>query len=161
MNCIVPAKIQWAVFTSIALLALAIRLPRLSERPMHTDEAVNAYITGQLLEGNAYHYDPRDRHGPALYALAVPLARAARMHRYPDLTESILRLGPVIAGVIGVVLLSFTARRAGFLNAAVASALFAIGPIAVYFQRYFIHESLFVAATVGFILSMWYSTRET
>ena len=154
-------KNRWAVFTIIALLALAIRLPRLSERPMHTDEAVNAYITGQLLEGNAYHYDPRDRHGPALYALAVPLARAAGVHRFPDLTESILRLGPVIAGVIGVVLLSVTARQAGFLNAAVASLLFAIGPIAVYYQRYFIHESLFVAATMGFLLSVWFATRET
>ena len=42
---------------------------------MHTDEAVNAYIVGQLLAGEPFQYDPQDRHGPALSALALPLAR--------------------------------------------------------------------------------------
>jgi hypothetical protein len=31
---------------------------------MHTDEAVNAYIVGQLLAGGRFSYDPQDRHGP-------------------------------------------------------------------------------------------------
>ncbi len=66
-----PPKVRWLLFAGLACLALAVRLPQLDRRPMHTDEAVNAYITGGLLAGGAYHYDPRDRHGPALYAVAL------------------------------------------------------------------------------------------
>ena len=44
-----------AFFTGVLLLALVIRLPQLSRRPMHTDETVNAYLVGQMLDGGAYH----------------------------------------------------------------------------------------------------------
>ena len=66
---------RWVAFFIVALLGLPLRLPQLGERPMHTDEAVNAYIVGQLLAGEPFTYDPQDRHGPALAALALPLAR--------------------------------------------------------------------------------------
>ncbi len=69
---------RWAAFLLVALFGLALRLPQLGARPMHTDEAVNAYIVGQLLAGQTFTYDPQDRHGPALAALALPLARIAR-----------------------------------------------------------------------------------
>ena len=59
---------------------------------MHTDEAVNAYIVGQMLAGEAYVYDPQDRHGPTLAALALPLARMQGAKAFSDLTESELRL---------------------------------------------------------------------
>ena len=35
---------------------------------MHTDESINAYLVGQVLAGEAFRYDPQDRHGPALVA---------------------------------------------------------------------------------------------
>jgi predicted membrane-bound mannosyltransferase len=56
---------RWAAFLAIALVGLAVRLPQLGVRPMHTDEAVNAYVVGQLLAGEPFTYDPQDRHGPA------------------------------------------------------------------------------------------------
>ena len=87
-----PLKIRWAVFIGIALLALAIRLPQLGARPMHTDESVNAYITGDLLAGGKFHYDPQDRHGPTLYALAEPVARLQGAKNFAELTEAELRL---------------------------------------------------------------------
>ena len=70
-----PLKIRRAIFFAVALFALAVRLPQLGERPMHTDEAVNAYLTGDLLAGESFHYDPQDRHGPGLFILAEPLAK--------------------------------------------------------------------------------------
>jgi predicted membrane-bound mannosyltransferase len=79
-----PPKIRWAAFVAIALLALAVRLPQLGERPMHTDEAVNAYITGELLAGGKYHYDPQDRHGPVLYLLANPSRNFAAQKTFPN-----------------------------------------------------------------------------
>jgi len=66
---------------------------------MHTDEAVNAYIVGQLLAGEPFTYDPVDRHGPLLAALALPLARIQGAKTFSDLTESELRLTTVLAGL--------------------------------------------------------------
>jgi predicted membrane-bound mannosyltransferase len=64
---------------------------------MHTDEAVNAYIVGELLAGKTFTYDPQDRHGPALAALALPLVRLQGAKAFSDLTESQLRLTSVLA----------------------------------------------------------------
>jgi len=48
------------------VLALALRCPRLAERPMHNDEAVNAMKFGALWEHGDYKYDPNEHHGPTL-----------------------------------------------------------------------------------------------
>jgi len=150
-----PSKIRWAIFLALAFVALAIRLPQLGSRPMHTDESINAYITGQLLAGQAFHYDPRDRHGPSLFALAEPLAKLQGAKNFSDLTEFQLRLGPVILGSVTVLLFGAGVEMFGFITCLVAALLFAIAPLPVYYSRYFIHETLFVAATLGLILSGW------
>ena len=150
-----PPKIRWAVFIGIALLALVVRLPQLGGRPMHTDESINAYITGALLAGEKYHYDPKDRHGPALYLLAEPLARLGGAHNLAELTESELRVGPVLIGVVTVLLFGAAVEMFGFIACVTAALLFALGALPVYYNRYFIHETLFVAATLGLILAGW------
>src|ERR1700722_18199625 len=111
---------RWLAFFVIALIGLAIRLPQLDARPMHTDEAVNAYIVGQLLAGQTFTYDPQDRHGPALAALALPLARVEGARAFSDLTESELRLAPVIAGTITILLFGAAAEMLGFMPCLIA-----------------------------------------
>ena len=118
---------------------------------MHTDEAVNAYITGGLLAGNVYHYDPQDRHGPALYALATPLARLAGAKNLAGLTETTLRLGPILTGSLAVLLFALLVPETGLTVALLAALLWAAAPLPVYYSRYFIHETLFVAATLGLL----------
>jgi uncharacterized protein (TIGR03663 family) len=154
-----PPKIRWAIFIALALLALAVRLPQLGERPMHTDESINAYIIGQLLAGQAFHYDPQDRHGPALAAVTLPLVKLEGAKNFSGLTESQLRLSPVLAGTATVLLLGAGVETFGFIACFVAALLFAFAPLPVYYNRYFIHESLFVAATLGLILSGWRTVR--
>jgi uncharacterized protein (TIGR03663 family) len=151
----VPGRIRWAVFIGIALVALAVRLPRLGERPMHTDEAVNGYITGQLLAGEEYKYDSDDRHGPALYFAALPIARTAKADNLSDLTERTVRLVPVIFSVLTVLMFAAVASQIGFVSAVLAALLFAIAPLPVYYSRYFIHEMLFLAGTFAFLLAGW------
>jgi uncharacterized protein (TIGR03663 family) len=145
--------IQHSAFILIALLALAIRLPQLGVRPMHTDEAVNAYIVGQSLAGEKYHYDPQDRHGPALVEFTLPLVRLEGAKKFSDLTEAQLRLVPVLIGSATVLLFGAAVEIFGFIPSLVAALLFACAPLPVYYSRYFIHETLFVAATLGVILS--------
>jgi uncharacterized protein (TIGR03663 family) len=150
-----PSKIRWAIFIVIALLALAARLPQLGTRPMHTDEAVNAYITGEVLAGETWRYDPQDRHGPVLYLLAKPVARLAGAQTFSDLTEADLRLTPVILSCATILLLGAAVELFGFLPCLVAALLFAFAPLPFYYSRYFIHETLFVAATLGLMLAGW------
>jgi uncharacterized protein (TIGR03663 family) len=148
-------KIRWAVFFGIALLALAIRLPQLGERPMHTDEAVNAYITGELLAGQSFHYDPQDRHGPALFILARPVAQLCGAKNFSELTETQLRLTPVLAGSAMILLFGATVEWFGFIACLFAALLFAFAPLPLYYTRYFIHETLFVVATLGLMMFGW------
>jgi uncharacterized protein (TIGR03663 family) len=155
-----PPKIQRAFFLGLACLALAVRLPRLSERPMHTDEAVNAYITGEMLAGHPYPYDPQDRHGPVLCLLAEPVARLAGVHDLPGLTETTVRLVPAIVGALTVLLFGALAGAIGFVPTAIGASLFAFAPLPVYYSRYFIHETLFVAATLGLMTSAWLAARK-
>ena len=148
---------RWAAFAAVALFGLAVRLPQLGARPMHTDEAVNAYIVGQLLAGQKYTYDAQDRHGPALAALALPLVRLQGAKTFAELTEAELRRTPVVAGTITILLFGAAAEIFGFMPCLIAALLFAGAPLTVYYDRYFIHESLFAAATFGLILSGWYA----
>jgi uncharacterized protein (TIGR03663 family) len=144
---------RWAVFLLLALFGLLLRLPQLGERPMHTDEAVNAYILGQLLAGKPFIYDPQDRHGPALAALALPLTRMQGAMTFSDLTESELRLTTVLAGSVTILLFGAAVEMFGFAPCMIAALLFAGAPLPVYYDRYFIHESIFSAATFGLILA--------
>jgi uncharacterized protein (TIGR03663 family) len=150
---------RWMAFFIVALIGLAIRLPQLDARPMHTDEAVNAYIVGQLLAREPFMYDSRDRHGPALAALALPIARMQGAKSFSDLTESELRVVPIAAGSITILLFGFAAETFGFIPSLLAAILFAVAPLPVYYDRYFIHESLFCAATFGLILSGWRASQ--
>ena len=147
--------VRWAAFAAVALFGLAVRLPQLDARPMHTDEAVNAYIVGQLLAGRKYTYDPKDRHGPLLAAIALPLARLQGAKTFAELTETELRRVPVLAGTVTILLFGAAAEIFGFAPCLIAALLFAFAPLTVYYDRYFIHESLFVAVTFGLILSGW------
>ena len=147
-------------FCLVALVGLAVRLPQLGARPMHTDEAVNAYIVGQMLAGEPFIYDAQDRHGPALAALALPASRMQGARAFRDLTESELRIVPVVAGTVTILLFGTAIDMFGFANCLLAAALFAVAPLPVYYDRYFIHESLFCAATFGLILASWHAWKQ-
>ncbi len=84
---------------------------------MHTDESINAYIIGDLLAGQKYHYDPQDRHGPALYLLAKPVAQLCGARNFSELTESQLRLSTVLTGTVTVLLLGAGVEMFGFIPA--------------------------------------------
>jgi uncharacterized protein (TIGR03663 family) len=115
---------------------------------MHTDEAINAYITGDLLAGKPYQYDPRDRHGPVLYAVALPVAKLAGVKDFPGMTETSVRIGPAVMGALTILLFGLLLNTFGPAATIGAAAIFALSPISVYYSRDFIHETFFVAATL-------------
>ncbi len=136
------------------LIAAALRLPNLAHRPMHADEAVNAHKFGQLLEQGDYRYDPQEYHGPTLYYATLLSARLTGVSTYQDTTAGMLRRVPAIASLLMVAMLFLVIRELSPGVAIISALLAAVSPAFVYYGRYYIHESLLVCFTSGFILTM-------
>ena len=149
--------VPWAAFVVVVLaalaLALALRMARADLRPMHHDEANQAVKFGELLETGDYRYDRHDHHGPTLYYLTLPAAWLRGQRTLAALDERTLRAVPAVFGA-GLLLLFLTLAR-GFGRGAVAAAvaLGALSPVATFYSRFFIQESIFVFFTLGFVVA--------
>jgi uncharacterized protein (TIGR03663 family) len=129
---------------AIAVLAVAmfLRCQDLSLRPFHHDEGVNGFFLTRLVREGVYKYDPGNYHGPTLYYLALPLVALVGLH------DAAVRGTTVIFGLLTVFVLWRFLARSSQAMALAAAALLATSTGAVFFSRYFIHESLFVAFTL-------------
>ena len=92
------------------IVALALRLPRLHQRPMHGDEAVHAGKFGELLEDGVYTYDPYEYHGPTLNYLTLIPARLSSAEKLTEVSEFTLRVVPVFFGVSLILLVLLIGR---------------------------------------------------
>ena len=140
----------WWVLTAVVVIAGAVlRLSHLSQRPLHTDEAVHADKCGILLDQGIYRYDPNEYHGPTLNYLSVLIAKLRGQTSYQALDEITLRLGPALIGLLTVLLplglWGLLDKRIIFLS----MAFTALSPAMVYYSRYYIQETLLVCFTVG------------
>jgi len=141
------------LFLIILLTALALRLPRLAQRPMHTDEAVHAVKFGELLEKGDYRYDSNEYHGPTLNYLTLIPAWLSLSTKFTDISEFTLRIVPVFFGVMLIVLLLFMADALQWPALIITAILTAISPAMVYYSRYYVQEMLLVCFTFGAIVS--------
>ena len=143
------------IFVLALALGIALRVPDLGNRPMHTDEAILGVKFGGLLENGTWKYDPRDYHGPALPYLTLPFTWAAGISEVEGVSESLLRSVPLTFG-IGLMLLAIPLRRAVSGAAVAFSTLFlAVSPIFVYYSRYYIMEMLLVFFCLAAIVCGW------
>lgn len=131
------------------IVAGALRLPRLAQRPMHGDEAIHAEKLGQLLEDGYYHYDPHEYHGPTLNYLTLIGAWLGSARNLTQVTEVTLRIVPVFLGLLLVLLPLLVLDGLGRTAAACAAFLTAISPAMVFYSRYYIMEMLLVCFTFG------------
>ncbi len=148
---------RWLILSLVVIagVALALRYPRLDERPMHNDEAVNAIKFGQLWEQGEYKYDPNEHHGPTLFYATLAVARLTSSPDFEHLTETKLRLIPVVFGVGLILLLPLMGDGLG-RNAAIWAAIFtATSPAFIYYSRYYIHEMLLVFFTCLALAAGW------
>ncbi|MBP7140605.1 MAG: TIGR03663 family protein [Opitutaceae bacterium] len=144
--------IPWVLMVLVAMAAAVVRLTDLDARPMHADEANQAVKLGALLEKGEYRFDPQDHHGPTLYYFALVPAWLSGERSLAALTETTVRLTPVLFGIAGVMLLAAVGAPLGWPAAIMAAALAAFAPAAVYYSRYFIQETLLVT----FGLAAWF-----
>jgi uncharacterized protein (TIGR03663 family) len=143
----IPERV-WLV-AAVAILAVAafLRLYALELKPMHHDEGVNGFFLTTLLRQGAYKYDPNNYHGPTLYYLSLPLVALFGLSTFA------VRLLTAAFGVAIVWLILSLRRHLGAVAALAAAALVAVSPGAVYYSRYFIHETLFVFFTLGIVVA--------
>ncbi|HEV2862605.1 MAG TPA: flippase activity-associated protein Agl23 [Pyrinomonadaceae bacterium] len=143
----VPERVwRWASI-SILMLATALRFYALDLKPLHHDEGVNGFFLTNLLNGLGYRYDPQNYHGPSLYFLTAPLAKLAGLKTYA------VRIPVALFGVGTVWLVLALRRNLGAVAALAAAALVAVSPGAVYYSRYFIHETPFVFFTLAIVVA--------
>ncbi|MBW8034694.1 MAG: TIGR03663 family protein [Planctomycetes bacterium] len=131
------------VFIAV-VAALMLRLPRLSSRPMHTDEAVHGIKFGDLLEKGVYHYDKNEYHGPTLNYFTLIGAWISSAKTLVEVDESILRVVPFFFGVCLVFIPLLLMDGLGRRGACFAAILTAVSPAMVFYSRYYIQEMLLV-----------------
>ncbi len=147
------------VLLLVAAATLAVRCIGLEYRPVHGDEANQAYKTGRLLETGRYVYDPHDHHGPTLYYLALAPLAACGIHSMAEAETWMLRLVPVVFSA-ATLLLFLPLRRALPPGAGLCAALLlAVSPAFSFYSRYFIQESLLVFFTFAAIVYGWRYTQ--
>ncbi|AQT69269.1 putative membrane protein [Anaerohalosphaera lusitana] len=136
-----------AVIITAAVAASILRLPFLSVRPVHTDEAVHAVKFGELLEDNAYRYDPYEYHGPTLNYFTLIPAWVRGQVAFEQLDAVTLRLVPAVFSLLLVLMPILLIKPLGPGVAALASVLTALSPAFAFYGVYYIQETLLVAFT--------------
>lgn len=134
----------WAA--AILLLAAGLRFYDLDRKPLHHDEGVNGFFLTRLTREGVYRYDPANYHGPTLY-----YAAAVAVEIFGLETDAI-RGTVALAGLLTVLLVLALVPSLGRNGALAGAALLAVSPGAVYFSRYFIHESLVVLFTLAVVV---------
>jgi len=153
------AKKGCVLILAATIVALALRLPRLQQRPMHGDEAVHAIKFGDLLEQGVYKYDPDEYHGPTLNYLTLIPAGLTGAKNLVQVNEFTLRIVPVFFGVCLVLLLILVIDGLGTAAAVYAAVLTAISAAMVFYSRYYIQEMLLVCFAFGAIVSGYRYTQ--
>ncbi|MDZ8118597.1 flippase activity-associated protein Agl23 [Pontiella agarivorans] len=143
----------------LVLAGLTLRIPHLSDRPLHHDEANQAYRFGILLEEGTYEYDADDHHGPSLYYLTLPVSWITGVETFADSTETTYRAVPVFFGILLILAIPLLRNGLG-ATAVCAAALFtAVSPGMAYYSRFYIQEILLVFFTFMAIAAGWRSIR--
>ncbi len=143
------------LFLGVLILSLLLRVPQLGLRPMHHDEANQAVKFGDLLDRGEYRYDRTDHHGPSLYYLSLPFAWAAGAHTLAELDEVTLRTVPVAFGVLLLLLLLMLRQELGKGSLLLSGLFLAVSPAVVFYNRFYIQESLFIFFILGTVASAW------
>jgi uncharacterized protein (TIGR03663 family) len=139
------ARPEAFAYVAILLLALALRLPHLDNRPLHHDESIHAWLSWRLATGHGYQYDPAF-HGPLqIYAMAL-------LFLVFHASDAVARLGPALAGSALTVLPFFLRRQLGNVAALAMAFLLCISPTFLYFSRFAREDMYFVTLTLALVI---------
>lgn len=152
--------ISAGLIASVLVFAFYLRFENIDARPMHSDEAVQAYRVGEMLAGKTFVYDPQDFHGPTLYYFSFWLCKLFGITNFSEMTETLVRAVPAITGALACILipLSFFGRKTGAVF--IAGILLACSQIAFFYSGYFIQETILVVFT-WCAAGIWFFRKKT
>ena len=145
----------YSIFIISIILGVFLRFENLDSRPMHTDEAIQAWRLGNLIEGEGFEYLPDDGHGPGLLFLTLPVLWIKSIDDYVGLEEKIIRSAPAIYGSLLIILMLLFKRLIKIPGITAAAILMALSPMHVYYSRYYIMEIPMLALLALFIFFSW------
>jgi len=137
------------------ILAALLRLPFLAERPMHGDEAIQAFKSFSLKATGAWRYDPELFHGPALAWLTWPGLALPGTRTIADTGEARYRAVPALCGIALVALTPALAGALGAWGAALGALFLAASPVMAYYARDYIHETPLILFTIAALAAGW------
>jgi uncharacterized protein (TIGR03663 family) len=126
-----------AAYGLLVIVALALRLIELGERPFHHDESQDAYFSWVFFRSGDYEYQPI-LHGPLRFYLT------AASYLVLGASDFSARLAPALMGATMVALPFGLRHQLGRVACFAAAALLAVGPTYLYFSR-FAREDIYIA----------------
>ena len=144
---VAPSRGELIAYAVLVLVALALRLFDLGDRPFHHDESQDAYFSWTFLENGDYEYNPL-LHGPLRFYLTAAIFK---LLGDSDFTA---RLAPALMGTLMVPLPYLLRGQLGRVGAFAAAVMLAFGPSYLYFSR-FAREDIYFAADHA---SRWWSS---
>jgi uncharacterized protein (TIGR03663 family) len=139
------ARGELAAYAVLVLVALALRLLDLGDRPFHHDESQDAYFSWTFLENGDYEYNPL-LHGPLRFYMTAGLFAV-----FGD-SDFTARLAPVLMGTLMVPLPYLLRAELGRVGAFAAAVLLAFGPSYLYFSRFAREDIYFAAITFALVV---------
>ncbi len=148
-----------AAVLAILVVAAALRLPRLAQRPMHADEANQAVKSWRLYAQGENPYDTADHHGPTLYWLTLPSLALSGAKDLAGTREVDYRIVTVLFGLGLIPLVLLLTDGLGRGAVLVAALLAGISPGLVFYSRYYIQETLLLFFTLAALGCGWRYVR--
>ncbi|MCX8064363.1 MAG: TIGR03663 family protein [Candidatus Hydrogenedentes bacterium] len=145
----------WIIVFLLILGVGALRVYKISQRPMHCDEANQAYKTGVLLERGLYKYDPYEHHGPFLYYATLPVFWLYGIKTFPETTEIMYRIVPVFFSLLLFLLLLPLRNYFGTVAFCFSFLFLSFSNAFFFYSRYYIHEMAFVFFSALFTILVW------
>jgi uncharacterized protein (TIGR03663 family) len=140
-----PEVIAYCV---LVVVALALRLYKLGDRPFHHDESQDAYFSWILYKDGDYAYNPL-LHGPLRFYLT------ASMYSLFGDSDFTARLAPALMGTSMVAMPYFLRRQLGHIAAFTSAVLLAIGPSYLYFSRFAREDIYFAAISLALLVVLF------
>ena len=132
-------------YAVLVVVALALRLFELGDRPFHHDESQDAYFSWTFLENGDYEYNPL-LHGPLRFYMTAGIFAV-----FGD-TDFTARLAPALMGTLMVPLPYLLRGQLGRVGAFAAAVLLAFGPSYLYFSRFAREDIYFAAVTFALVV---------
>ena len=135
--------INWEIVAYIVILAIALvtRFAGLGDRVMSHDESLHTYYSWRLMEAGDFQHTPL-MHGPILFHVT------AFFYFIFGANDFTARIYPALIGALMVLVPLLFRRWIGRYGALLASIMFLVSPLLLYYNRYIREDTPAILATL-------------